>query len=332
LIASLSGCGGDAPPASTAPGVDLDAALRAPMRFDDPVATVKGQPLGAGVLRQILGRADNRRGRDEVLQDMILGELYYEEALASGYGALPEMQDLHRRLMVERLLELEIDAPNTAADIPAAEARAYYDNNYFLYRQPELRDSTHLLVMPSSKRWDIRKDEGKIPPEVFVRAEGLAQQIHQDIQARGESPLVADDLKAIKARWDALTPEDLEILVEDLPPAPQQQFGEPGKPNFIPAMVNEYSSALYALAPGQRSAPTRSPFGVHIMVLEKILPAEEISWEEAEPNIRAFLAAQRRQEAFARFTQKLNREGVLLVNDVLIEETFREETAQRPTQ
>jgi hypothetical protein len=158
----------------------------------------------------------------------------------------------------------------------------------------------------------------------------VAQRIHGDILARGDEIKDAQGLREVKARWDDTMPPELEILVEELPPAPRGQVGEPGQPGFIPSMVEEYSAPLYALEEGQLSGPVRSPFGTHLMVLQKVYEPTSQPIEEAEPHIRAFLAKQRRERAYRDLVQRLRQGTVLLTNEELIRETFRDKDVAAP--
>lgn len=327
LPLSLVACGQEdtAPPV---PAVDTAAALQAPLSFPEPVATVEGQPIGASVLQKVLQRQGNPYSRQQALDHLVVAQLKAPEAIQKGYAELPEIHDMHRRLMVERLLEQEVEAQHGAAQIPMEEIRAYYEAHHNVYNLPQLRDADHLLVKPSSKKWDIRRDADKIPAEVWDQAADWAQRIRQDIQARGEQIQDAAGFREVKARWDDKLPPELEILVEELSPAPRAQVGQPGEPGFIPAMVEEFSGPLYEMREGEISQPVRSPFGTHLIVLQKDYPPQSQPLEEAEPHIRAFLASQRREQAYQALVQRLRQQTVLLTNEELIRDTFRDKEAE----
>jgi len=71
-------------------------------------------------------------------------------------------------------------------------------------------------------------------------------------------------------------------------------------------LVTPFADALFgASQPGLLEEPIRTSFGVHVVVLEEIIPPWEVPRDEWEPVIRRQLAAERRAEALEQLAARL---------------------------
>lgn len=326
LLGMLSGCGGDEE-ALAKNGVDLREVLRAPVQASNPVAEVHKRPISADVLKSLLERPGDPRTKDQILADLIRGEERFEEAVEAGYADSAEMVRLHKQLMVQQYLREMVHKPTEPAALSTEEVRKYYETHYTLYKTPQLRMSDHILAIPSEKKWDIRKDADKIPPEVFKRCEEISRAIHAEILKSGTVIKNGDDLQVWADRWKDKLPEEVELSVEKLPPAPKEQFGTPDMPGFLPAFAEEYANALFGLKEGELSGPVNSPFGTHLIVLKQIVPQEEIPFDKAESGIRDFLSVKKRESTYKKLMVDLKKK-----NQLKVDTEFRDKMKKREEQ
>lgn len=326
LLWALAACGDDAPPAPAGP--DLRAALQTPLPFKDPVAVVDGRPIGAEVIARMVARPHNERTKQQLLGDLIAGELLYQEALAKNLDQDPDVQLLYRRLMVQRMLEDEVEAKTAPSSVPAAEVKQRYEEQHGRFHVPELRAADHLLALPDRKKFPPGTEPR--PVALYDACARLMAQIHEDLRARGEVVQDAKALEAVKARWDDKRPPDVELLVESLPPAAQRGRGEPGSYEFLPSLDERFADAMFKLKVGERSEPVSSDFGTHILVLQRVVPPVDRSLADAEPELREELSQERRPQAWKEFVAPLNGRAQLRVNDALWESTMKAEESSAP--
>ncbi len=326
LLGALAACGDDAPPAPAGP--DLRAALQTPVQFKDPVALVDGRPIGAEVLARMVARPGNERTKQQLLDDLITGELLYQEALQKGYDQDPDVQLLYRKLMVQRMLEDEVEGKTAPSSIPAAEVQRRYEEQHGRFHVPELRAADHLLALPDRKKFPPGTEPR--PVALYDACARLMAQIHEDLRARGEVIQDAKGLEAVKARWDDKRPPDVELLVESLPPAAQRGRGEPGSFDFLPSLDESFADAMFKLKVGERSEPVSGDFGTHIVVLRRVVPPVDLTLAEAEVTLREEMSQERRPQAWKEFLAPLNGRAQLRVNDGLWERTMKAEEGAAP--
>ncbi len=288
----LSACGGDTAPVP-AQVADLGAILQsAPSPPGEAAIRVNGRTIPLGLIdRQV------RAGRDKqvVVDELVNAELFYDRAMSMDYLADDAVREEHKRLMVQRLLQREVEERHPTAGIDASRVKGYYDANLHLYYTPELRAADHLLVKPSGARWDPQKNWDSVPKAVFQQCADWSARIHEDVVSRREKPTGAADLQAIADRWKPQLPADLEVIVESLPGSPKRAFGKPGEPGFMNAMVPSFSDAMFALArPGVLSEPVTTMFGTHLLVVTRIRPEDRVPLKTADAGIREYLATQDR--------------------------------------
>jgi len=109
-----------------------------------PVAVVGGTPILASDLTGYLELRPRRRGGGESeegvrrrLEEMVVAEVLYQEALRRGLDRDPEVRRTVRQLLAQRLLEQEVDRPAMTREIGEEELRAFYDAHLADYARPE---------------------------------------------------------------------------------------------------------------------------------------------------------------------------------------------------
>jgi peptidyl-prolyl cis-trans isomerase C len=70
-------------------------------------------------------------------------------------------------------------------------------------------------------------------------------------------------------------------------------------------MLPEVFATVRSLRPGETTAPVRSRLGFHIIRLTERLPARQLTFEEARPEIAALIANEERAKAIAGLRGKI---------------------------
>lgn len=283
----------------------------------EAVATVDGRPISLQSLKAQVEALAGEQSRREVLDDLILAEALYDRALSEGYGDSPEVQLLLKRLMVQRLLEERVEKVASPESVPEQEVRTYYKENEVLYFNPELRGTFHMLVKPNSERWNTREDD--VPARIFTMAREYAVKIREDIKAQGDDINAPADFEAVSKRWESKMPPELEILIESLPLFPKRSLGQPGQPGYLGTMVEPFADATFEMSKGQLSDVVETDFGVHIIKLMVIQPEERVSFEDAAPGIRDFLAKRKRRVLIRLLLNELMKDAQVGIDDSLLE-------------
>lgn len=165
-------------------------------------------------------------------------------------------QALARELKVASVLEqVGQEAPEVSED----EVRAYYEANEARFAYPETREVRHILVTVND---DYKENSS-------VAALGRIGRIRKEL---GEDP----------SQWPACFGEKAARYSECPTAMEQGRLGRARPGQLYPAL----DAMLFSMGEGEISAPIETEVGFHILYCEKIHPAGELSFEEAEPKIR----------------------------------------------
>jgi len=281
------GCGTaePAPPATTSAGAELPQAPReaAATVGGDVVATVEGQPITIEEVEEVAHTVGItplealRRLEDE----RVLSRL----AAASPVADDPAVERAARRAAVRALLAREIEAGREPEAIPVADVEARHEAIAEMMSAPETRRASHALVA-------LAPDAAQAQLDAAIR---LARRIRDGVRA-SESPSAA--LDAFSGSQGGL-----EVSVEHMEPMRRAD------------LVSPFAETLFgAPQPGLIEEPIRTSFGIHVIVLEEIIPPWEVPREEWEPVIRRQLAAERRAEALEQLATRLSEQTNIVVD------------------
>jgi hypothetical protein len=199
-------------------------------------------------------------------------------ALKDGLDRRPEYQarlaGVTKWTLVEESRKL---APAPESVQPTEEQmRAYFEQNADAYRSEESARARHILI-------PIGKDEGK----------GKSG----EAKALEAAKRVAKELKAGKG-WDEMAKK----YSED--PGSRDKGGL--YENFPPAgMVTEFAEAVRSQAIGEVGPPVKTQYGFHVIMVESLAPARQLTFDEAREGIRRQLAGRMLQEARAAYVESL---------------------------
>lgn len=176
----------------------------------------------------------------------------YYEAHKAAFAVPAKVKAAYIRVRPQDLVNPE--------NIDAAAARRWYDANSARFTQEEQVKAAHILV-------PLAEDA----PQAEVRkAQETAASIEKELAAGKSFAAVADAHNGPNAA------------------------GPGGELGWLKrgATVKPFEDAAFALAPGQVSAPVRSPFGLHIIKVEEKKPGGVTPFEKALPDVRRFMAAE----------------------------------------
>jgi peptidyl-prolyl cis-trans isomerase C len=226
---------------------------------------IEQEKVNAAASGQAINSALVTREMD-LLRAQFLDEKTWNRSLASARLTRRALQrEAETDLRDGNWLEAQIAAriqPNEA------EIGRYYDEHHAAFQEPLRLRASHLF---------LAAPEG-YPAEVIAAKRSLIEELSKRL-ARGESfpDLVAEfsEDEATKRRGG-----DLGYFASE---------------RMLPAVFD----AAQKLHPGETSAPVRSRLGFHIIRLTETRPARALTFEEAQPEIEALLAKQKRADAVA---------------------------------
>ncbi|MEL6178447.1 MAG: peptidyl-prolyl cis-trans isomerase [Myxococcota bacterium] len=271
LLLVLVGCSSEEQEQREAQRERIEVVLNTPGQPAQVVATVNGKPISAAVLRE-MAQIRTKATREELLNELIAAELLYQQALDRGYGDDAALANLHRQLMVERMFAERVEQTITEDDVPDKEVEQLYKQREGLYHNAPTRIVDHILIQPSSKRWNIREEADTIPEEVYAKANAVAQRLRSKL---GDANADDFDRKAIEALKDTIVedlPEDLEVRAEFKLNTPAYEVGIPGTPGHRSGMVKPFTQRAFETPVGTISQPVRTMFGVHVLWVRREKP------------------------------------------------------------
>ena len=253
--------------------------------------------------------------------------------LQAGRTVPPEQRDAVYRSVIDQLVTIELllqETKNRNITVSEAEAKAASDQKLKELRaqvpdQAAFNKAMAERNMTVAKlRSDIRNDMlisrliegemGKVPPptdvelkdyydknpnefsgvraaHVLIRPDGFDEDSKKKARAKAE-----DVMKQAKGGSDFG-----ELAKQHSADGSAQQGGDLG---FFTRdrMVPPFANAAFALQPGQISDVVETQFGFHVI---KVIERKDVKFEEATEKLRAFLTAQKREEAQAAFIKSL---------------------------
>jgi len=239
-----------------------------------PPIAVNGKPIGeTAIAREAQHHPANSpdEARQAAARALVIRELLLEEAARLGIEPEPETDAEGRReteeeALISTLLRQEVRVPE--ADRAAAER--YYKMNKSRFRSPDLYEARHILFAAAA-------DD--------AAAYDLAQQ-----RAR----------EAIDAL--AAAPAAFASMAEALSACPSAKNG--GNLGQVTAdqVTPAFAAALRVAEPGRvHGEPVTTPYGVHVVELERRIEGRVLPFELVEQKIKDFLEARVWQHAVRQY-------------------------------
>jgi len=204
-----------------------------------------------------------------------------------------------------RTLRIPADAVASGIQVTNAEIEDYYQKHPNEFRLPEQVDAAYIVLSLDSVADSIRVSDEELQTYYEQRSQDLARE-----ERRAAHILIEDNDKAeetlatIRSRLDA--GEDFADLAREysIDTATASQGGElgyAGRGVYDP----EFEKALFALKPGEVSAPVKTPFGIHLIRLEDVRRSEVPPLQEIRDQLVRELQRERAREKFAELRTQL---------------------------
>jgi peptidyl-prolyl cis-trans isomerase C len=203
----------------------------------------------------------------------------FEKALKERGMTLDSLRtDARKDLSVTKLMESEVAALPGPSDL---EAKDFYEKNPDRFKQDETVRASHILIRVDEKADAAAKAKAKAEiTSVLKQAKAgadfakLAQQHSQDGSA-----------------------------------------AQGGDLNYFPKgqMVQPFSDVAFSLKPGEISGIVTTQFGYHIIKVVDRKPGRVIPMEEASPQIKQYLAEQKKQQHAEAFIDGLKKKSKIEV-------------------
>jgi peptidyl-prolyl cis-trans isomerase D len=192
-----------------------------------------------------------------------------------------------------------------AGDIPAPtpeELTKYFDDRKVLFRAPEYRKVTLLSVMPASLAHPeaVNDADAKAYYEQHIGNYGAPEQreVRQIVFPNDVDAAAAADRIAKGASFDDIVKErGLKESDTDL--------GMVAKASIIDPAI---ADAAFALKPGTVSAPVKGTFGTVLVMVNKIEPSQQKSFEQMTPSVKQEIAENRARSAIGSLRDKIEDE------------------------
>lgn len=225
----------------------------------------------------------------EAARALAVRELLLQQARRLGIAATPQTiaegkRETDEDAAIRALLETEITTPR--AD--EAACRRYYEANRHKYRSETLYEARHILF--AAPVHDKARREAAKARAAAAIAELLASpgRFAELAQARSDCPS--------RAQGGSL--------------------GQLGRGSTVP----EFETVLFALEPGQLSpAPVPTPFGYHVVVLDRVIPGTQLPFEAVAGRIAIWLEASSWSRAISQYISVLARQAEIEGIDLAVD-------------
>lgn len=226
----------------------------------------------ATIAREVQNHAaeSSKAAWEQATRALVIRELLLQRARALDLVAEPRMEDGARETdeeaLIRLLLEREVCTP-TADD---AVCRRYYDGHHLRFRSPDLFEPAHIL-------FKARRDDAVAYGKAVSQAETVLTELvkHPD-------------------RFDSLARS-----LSDCPSATEGgRLGQVVRGDTTP----EFETFLVAMQPGQICpTPVRTPYGVHVLRLDRKIEGVALPFEAVRSRIAAYLEERTLRRAVAQY-------------------------------
>ena len=235
---------------------------------------------------------------------------------ASNFATQAEMERLIRLLGEKRdvsLVVMPAPAPDIGA-VSAAEIKRWYDTHAAAYRAPETVSIEYVelngatLAPPAADEATLRQryekeksrfleQEQRLASHILVRVESGANAAAQKA-AQQKAAQLAAQAKTAGAEFAALARASSDDAGSK---AAGGDLGWVGKG----MMAGPFEDALFAMKPGEISAPVKSDFGWHVIQLRDLKAGAQETFEQAREALASEQAAADRDRAFNDISSRL---------------------------
>src|SRR5262245_14150872 len=202
-------------------------------------------------------------------------ELLLQEARRQGLAAVAQTDGDGRRetdeeALIRGLIEREVSVPEADEDT----CRRYYERNRSRFRSRDIYQASHILIA-------ARHDD----PAAFVAARACAARLLALLE---EEPARFAELATCHSACPSASSGG--------------SLGQLTRGDTTP----KFEQALLSLAPGETTAtPVETPYGLHIIRLDRVIPGRELPFALTHQRIAAYLAERALHTALAQYVARL---------------------------
>jgi len=227
------------------------------------------------------------KNKQRLLDELILRELLYQEAIEKGLDKDAEVLDVlertKKKVMAQKLV---IDIANQT-ELTDEELEKYYEANKDMFQDQEQVEASHILIKVNNP-----KDE--------------------------EESKAAHD-KVVEIAEKVKNGEDFSELAKQHSQCPSSAKG--GNLGLFPrgTMVPEFENAAFDLRVGEVSEPVKTDFGYHIIKVNAKQAARKKPYEEVKDEVNKRLLQEKRKQAINQYTETLKENAKITVNEKALE-------------
>lgn len=216
----------------------------------------------------------------------------------TGYNAVPDIAVKVMQAAAKEVRNVTIYAmnkPDTTISEPTDEELAsYYETVSSRYASPEYRQVSYVTVDEKDVAGDVQISKEKLQAMYQERLEEYQQPELRDLQM-----LLYNTKEEADAAKAMLASQPIKDVIKAQPPInPANTAMKKAAPTRLP---EELQAAAFALKVGEVSEVIASPFGQHVMVVEKVYPPSVRSFAEVEESLTGELKS---NQSNALLTQK----------------------------
>lgn len=226
-------------------------------------------------------------------------------AMAEGLAAPETVLDLLYRVRNERRVAetvlLPADQAKDAAAPTEAQLARYHDDHPELFRAPERRGITLLVMQASDLAANITVPEEKLKDEYQARLAEFEEPEKRDL----EQILVPNEAKAREAGKELAAGKSFAEVAKKVAnqDADSIKLGWTRRDDMTE--MPKLADAAFALKEGETSQPVQGPLGWHIVKVSAIQPGHTKSFEEAKPDLRASVVKEMASEELYKFSNQV---------------------------
>ncbi len=238
----------------------------------------------------------------KLVQDLIDFELLAAAADRAGYADDPAVKEATRPALVLRYLAGDFEPTWVADTLPDDLVRQSYDRNKAFFVRPPLRRADHILV---------NEGRGQRPASTALAAAAaaVAERIYQDLQAN--PPADAEAFRARAEAYDAWAQEvGLHARAEAL-----GLFARKGRYD------QQFTAQVFEVEqPGTILPPFDTPYGHHVVRVDAVEPARDVSFQDAQVELRPKIVGEVRTLKLRELTDQLARAYRAVLNPEPLEQ------------
>ncbi|MCS7149767.1 MAG: peptidylprolyl isomerase [Caldimicrobium sp.] len=185
-----------------------------------------------------------------------------------------KLEEAGKMILAEELLQRELQKLN----ITEREMQEFYEKNKDQYKEPEAVKLRHILIFVPQNA------DNKTREKAFTRAKQIRSQLLKGAKFEELAKIHSDDTASREKGGDLGT----------------LRRGE---------TMPEFEDKVFNLKPGEISNPIASPFGYHIVKVEKKIPESLLPYDKAKEQVKEDLKKEKEREILSNLIESLKQKN-----------------------